>query len=74
MLHIPAGAISFGEARFGQGTGRIFLDDVMCRGSEPSLIVCPANPIGIHDCGHSEDAGVQCIVAGKAMLLSFYKL
>ena len=61
---IFAGVISFQNAQFGQGSGRIWLDDVMCLGSEPSLIGCPASPIGTHNCGHSEDAGVQCVPTG----------
>ena len=69
MFSVLAGAISFGDAWFGQGSGRIFLDDVMCRGFESSLIVCPANPIGSHNCGHIEDAGVQCVVAGTHTIL-----
>ena len=62
---ILAGAIAFGNALFGQGSGSIFLDDVMCLGFEPSLIGCPASPIGTHNCGHEEDAGVQCRATGE---------
>jgi deleted-in-malignant-brain-tumors protein 1 len=29
-------------------------------GNEISLFDCPANPLGVHNCGHSEDAGVRC--------------
>ena len=33
----------------------------MCSGSESSLLDCVASAdIGIHDCDHSEDAGVRC--------------
>ena len=42
------------------GTGQIWLDNVQCRGTETRLIACPANPIGTHNCAHSEDAGVSC--------------
>ena len=24
------------------------------------LVDCPSNPLGVHDCSHSEDAGVTC--------------
>ena len=53
-----AGAISFGNARFGQGRGRIVLDDVNCRGFEETLLSCQA--YSTHNCDHSEDAGVRC--------------
>ena len=47
-------------AFFGSGSGPIFLDNVICRGTESSLLQCRTNPIGQHNCDHSEDAGVRC--------------
>ncbi|NXM89743.1 DMBT1 protein, partial [Oenanthe oenanthe] len=48
------------NARFGPGSGRIFLDDVQCRGDEPSLQMCRHSGWGVHNCDHGEDASVIC--------------
>ena len=50
-------------ARFGEGSGDIFLDGVQCNGTETSLIDCKHEGIGVHNCGHKEDAGVSCMRA-----------
>ena len=60
------GATSFSRARFGQGRGPIFLDEVRCVGTESRLDDCSTIPIGSHDCLHSEDAGVRCMPADSA--------
>ena len=41
----------------------ILLDDVLCNGTEDTLIDCPRKdntPVFQSDCNHSEDAGVLC--------------
>ena len=48
------------NAEFGQGTGRIWLDNVGCSGRESMLSSCRANSWGFHNCDHSDDAGVVC--------------
>ena len=48
------------NAEFGQGTGRIWRDNVGCRGTESMLSSCSANSWGFHNCDHSDDAGVVC--------------
>ncbi len=31
-----------------------------CGGTEARLFDCRASPLGVHNCEHSEDAGVRC--------------
>lgn len=52
------GAIATSLSFFGQGTDPIVLDDVMCTGTETTLLSCPYTPT--HNCIHLEDAGVRC--------------
>uniref|UniRef100_K7FTB1 Scavenger receptor cysteine rich family member with 4 domains n=1 Tax=Pelodiscus sinensis TaxID=13735 RepID=K7FTB1_PELSI len=51
---------AWGEARYGQGTGYIFLDNLKCKGDEPSLLRCSHIRWNVHNCDHSEDAGALC--------------
>nr|XP_021329653.1 deleted in malignant brain tumors 1 protein-like [Danio rerio] len=67
------GAVSAPQsASFGQGRGRIWLDDVRCSGSESSLTDCSHRGFGEHDCGHSEDAGVVCLVSDIRLVGGFH--
>nr|XP_055046940.1 deleted in malignant brain tumors 1 protein-like [Misgurnus anguillicaudatus] len=47
-------------AFFGQGSGSVWLDDVICSGNEVTLKNCLSNGIGKSSCGHEQDAGVVC--------------
>lgn len=61
MIIIYSGAIAYYYYYFGRGTGGIFLDNVQCGGSESRLIHCSHTGVGVHNCRHTDDAGVRCI-------------
>ena len=51
----------------------IHLDDLRCRGTEPTLYDCNHAGVLVHNCKHSEDAGVVCappLVTAKVCLPS----
>ena len=60
QLGFPSAASALGSARFGAGSGQIWLDDVRCSGSESSIADCRHREWGVGDCDHSEDASVIC--------------
>uniref|UniRef100_A0A8B9HS81 Lysyl oxidase homolog n=1 Tax=Astyanax mexicanus TaxID=7994 RepID=A0A8B9HS81_ASTMX len=48
------------SAKYGKGSGKIWLDNIQCSGSERSISVCKSRGWGNSDCTHDEDAGVIC--------------
>ncbi|XP_071493773.1 scavenger receptor cysteine-rich domain-containing protein DMBT1-like [Diadema antillarum] len=58
MLGYPAAEQVIGH--FGQGQGRIVLDNLQCQGNEMNLVDCSHNGFFRHDCEHRQDAGVVC--------------
>uniref|UniRef100_K1QE02 Deleted in malignant brain tumors 1 protein n=1 Tax=Magallana gigas TaxID=29159 RepID=K1QE02_MAGGI len=61
MLGLPSrNAAAKGQAFFGQGNGRIWMDNLRCTDYDTDLFSCPQNALGSHNCLHNEDAGVLC--------------
>ena len=54
----------------GPGSGRIWLDDVVCSGNENSIVNCRHRGWGVENCGHSEDIGLACFTGKKYLLVS----
>ena len=51
----------FNNAYFGQGTGPIWLDNVVCTGTESTLASCGHLGVGVtRSCSHREDVGLRC--------------
>ena len=57
----------------------IYLDDVVCSGTEDNILLCPRisdnvvrNIIGESDCTHAEDAGIRCNGRVTFALTSLY--
>ncbi len=62
--------MALGNASFGEGSGRIWLDGVQCSGSELHLTDCLTNSSTINSCTHSQDAGVRC---SSGILMCMYR-
>ncbi|ETE67342.1 Soluble scavenger receptor cysteine-rich domain-containing protein SSC5D, partial [Ophiophagus hannah] len=67
-LDCGAPLLSPGNARYGPGSGPIWLDDVNCTGREFTIKHCHSKPWGKHNCNHHEDASVICTGSWKRLL------
>ena len=45
---------------YGEASGTIWLDNLVCTGSETSITQCQSKGWGVHNCGHSEDVAISC--------------
>ena len=62
QLGFGSTGISVYSASFGQGSGTVLLDNVLCTGSEPILARCGHLGVGVtRSCSHIDDAGVRCL-------------
>ncbi|XP_037542684.1 macrophage receptor MARCO [Nematolebias whitei] len=43
------------------GSGKIWLDELRCMGTETDIFDCVHGGVGTHNCNHNEDVGVQCL-------------
>ena len=59
ILLLFADPLALRGAFFGQGSGEILLDDVLCVGNETRLVDCVSDDTPTF-CSHIEDAGVIC--------------
>merc|ERR1719498_1868676 len=49
------------KGKFVRGTGKIWMDNVVCTGKEKVLWRCQFSGWGSHNCDHTDDVGVQCV-------------
>eukprot|EP00057_Strongylocentrotus_purpuratus_P034560 XP_795735.3 PREDICTED: neurotrypsin [Strongylocentrotus purpuratus] len=63
QLGFPGVELAFTNSLFGGGTGRIWMKDVRCSGTEQMLSGCAHAGWDYGNiCRHTEDAGVRCLV------------
>jgi deleted-in-malignant-brain-tumors protein 1 len=65
-----AGQGTFLDNQFGPGTGPIYLDNVVCSGSEYVLDDCAHSAIGATNCTHDQDVSVSCSGTGYTLRLT----
>ena len=69
-LGLGPGITARHNASYGQGDGRIWLDNLNCTGNEWTIRMCSHRGWAETKCSHSNDAGVQCGVLGNICLLN----
>uniref|UniRef100_A0A9J7YWS0 SRCR domain-containing protein n=2 Tax=Cyprinus carpio carpio TaxID=630221 RepID=A0A9J7YWS0_CYPCA len=49
-----------GAAAFGKGKGRVWSEEIQCRGDESQIDICQRSSSQMHSCSHDNDVGVIC--------------
>jgi hypothetical protein len=61
-MHAPGGQFIFNKApdyASYPAAAQIWLDDVVCNGTETTLAACTASEWGVNNCLHSEDVSIR---------------
>uniref|UniRef100_A0A1X7USZ0 SRCR domain-containing protein n=1 Tax=Amphimedon queenslandica TaxID=400682 RepID=A0A1X7USZ0_AMPQE len=64
-LPLHQGGTFSGNAYYGKGSGRIFLDNLQCTGAEDTLIHCNYSSVE-SSCEHDDDVGVFCLIERRS--------
>ena len=59
----PAISVRY-NAYYGEGSGQIWLDNVICVGTELTIGSCLHSGWGVHNCDHDDDVGIKCTPSG----------
>ena len=62
-------ASAYGSARYGKGTGSVWLSRLSCSGDESSLFDCDQLSVETKNCTHSNDASVYCRGSRRKQIL-----
>ena len=60
LLIMSSNGVYLQDTPYGEGSGQIWLDEVICAGNETSLLACQHNDWADDDCSHSEDVTIRC--------------
>ena len=61
MMGFPNAVAAPVSARYGQGTGPIWLHNMNCYGYESDIFTCGYAGINNHNCQHLNDASAECL-------------
>ena len=75
QLGFGSSGTTIASASYGQGSGPIWLNSVMCSGNELTLARCGHLGVGeTRNCNHSRDASVICNGAFSKAIFSYVKI